>query len=249
MTAGPPHETGFLDRVVKDDGIQSRYQLYVPANFDRSADWPVILSLHGAGERGNDGLLQTAIGLGNAIRRHRELIPAVVVFPQVPADGLWLGQSERIALHALHAAVAECGGDPDRIYVVGLSMGGYGAWEMASAQPERFAAIVSVCGGVTPPATGATMLQPPQVAENAPDPFAAVAARVAPIPAWLFHGADDTIVPPMQSRTLVAALRIAGGDPRYTEYPDVGHNSWDRAFAEPELWTWLLAQKRPLASH
>lgn len=247
MTAGRPQETGFLDRVVTDAGTQSRYQLYVPPDLDRSRKWPVILSLHGAGERGSDGLLQTAIGVGNAIRRYRELIPAVVVFPQVPDHGLWLGQSARVALHALDAAVVELSGDPDRIYVVGLSMGGYGAWEMASAHPERFAAIVSVCGGVTPPGTGATLLQPPQVAHNAPDPFAAVAARVASIPAWLFHGADDTIVPPSQSRSLVAAFRAAGGDPRYTEYPDAGHNSWDHAFAEPELWTWLLAQRRSVA--
>lgn len=244
MTTGRPQETGFLDRVVTDVGIESRYQVYVPPDLDWSSKWPVILSLHGAGERGSDGLLQTAIGVGNAIRRYRDLIPAVVVFPQVPAHGLWLGQSECVALHALDAAVVEFGGDPDRVYIVGLSMGGYGAWEMASTYPERFAAVVSVCGGVTPPGTGATLLRPPHVAENAPDPFAAVAARVASTPAWLFHGADDTIIPPAQSRALVAALRAAGGDPRYTEYPGVGHNSWDRAFAEPELWTWLLAQRR-----
>lgn len=237
-------ETGFLGRVAITDGVQSRYQVYLPAHFDRSKKWPVILSLHGAGERGDDGLLQTAIGVGNAIRRHRASVPAIVVFPQVPLDSLWLGEPERVALQALDATTSEFNGDPDRVYLAGLSMGGYGVWEMASQDPERFAAVVSVCGGVAAPLTGATFLQPPQVARNASDPYAAVAARVTHIPAWLFHGSDDTSVPVSQSRSLVSALRAAGAEPRYTEYPGVGHNSWDRAFAEPELWRWLFSQRR-----
>lgn len=236
-------ETGFLDRIATVDGVQSRYQVYVPPDFDRNKKWPVILSLHGSGERGDDGLLQTAIGLGNAIRRHRALVPAIVVFPQVPLDSVWIGRPERVALRALDAAMTEFNGDPDRVYLAGLSMGGYGVWELASQEPDHFAAVVSVCGGVVP-RTATTVLRFPRVALNAADPYAAVAARVAHIPAWLFHGADDTTVPTSESRSLVAALRAAGGDPHYTEYPGVGHNSWDRAFAEPELWKWLFAQHR-----
>lgn len=245
MSVSAQHqETGFLDRVVIHDGVHSRYQVYVPPGFDHARKWPVILSLHGSGERGNDGLLPTAIGLANAIRRNRASIPAIVVFPQAPLDSLWLGQPERVALEALDATMTEFNGDPDRVYVAGLSMGGYGAWELASAQPERFAAIVSVCGGVLTPRSGATFLLPPRAALGTANPYAEVAHRVARIPAWLFHGGDDTTVPPAESRSLVAALRAAGANPRYTEYAGVGHNSWDRAFAEPELWKWLFAQHR-----
>ncbi|MGI9089973.1 MAG: hypothetical protein ACR2GG_02580, partial [Gemmatimonadaceae bacterium] len=98
-------ETGFLDRITTVEGVQSRYQVYVPPDFNRSKKWPVILSLHGSGERGDDGVLPTAIGLGNAIRRHRAFVPAIVVFPQAPLGSLWLGQPERVALQALDAAM------------------------------------------------------------------------------------------------------------------------------------------------
>lgn len=113
---------------------------------------------------------------------------------------------------------------------------------LAYENPGRYAAIVSVAGGIVPPErTRALARLPPTL--QAEDPYAATAARVKGIPAWLFHGADDPTVPVTESRRLGAALRAAGAAPRYTEYQGVAHNSWDRAFAEPELSAWLLAQR------
>ena len=114
---------------------------------------------------------------------------------------------------------------------------------MAFENPERYAAIVSVAGGIVPPAWRRALAQQPPTLQ-ADDPYAATAARVKDIPAWLFHGADDPTVPVTESRQIVAALRKAGASPRYTEYEGVAHNAWDRAFAEPELPKWLLAQRR-----
>jgi predicted peptidase len=123
-------------------------------------------------------------------------------------------------------------------------MGAYGAWVLAFETPERWAAIVSVAGGIVPPAHRRARLKQLPPTLEADDPHAATAARVKGIPAWLFHGADDATVPVAESRQMVAALKKAGASPRYTEYPGVPHNAWDRAFADPELPKWLLAQRR-----
>jgi predicted peptidase len=123
-------------------------------------------------------------------------------------------------------------------------MGAYGAWVLAFENPERWAAIVSVAGGIVPPAGRRARLAQLPPTMQAEDPYAATAARVKAIPAWLFHGADDPTVPVTESRRLVAALREAGASQRYSEYEGVAHNCWDRAFADPELPRWLLAQRR-----
>ena len=233
----------FLERTVRIGEASYAYKVYVPPGFDAGRTWPVILYLHGAGERGTDGVRQTEVGLGRALRANPERFPAVVVFPQAPAGQVWLGDPARMATTALDQTVAEFRGDPDRIYLAGLSMGAYGIWVLAFENPDRYAAIVSVCGGIVPP-SGRAGLTPLPPTLQAADPYAATAARVKGIPAWLFHGADDPTVPVTESRRIVAALEHAGASPRYTEYPGVGHNSWDRAFAEPELAAWLLAQHR-----
>ncbi|HET8646653.1 MAG TPA: PHB depolymerase family esterase [Vicinamibacteria bacterium] len=243
VTARPP-ETGFLERSVRVGAASHAYKVYVPPGFDGGRSWPVILFLHGAGEAGTDGVQHTEVGLGRVLRSDPRRFPALVVFPQAPPGQVWLGDLARVATSALERTVAEFHGDPDRIYLAGLSMGAYGAWVLAFEDPQRYAAIVSVAGGIVPPAHRRARLAQLPPTLQADDPYAATAARVKGIPAWLFHGADDATVPVAESRRIVAALEKAGASPRYTEYAGVPHNAWDRAFAEPELAKWLLAQRR-----
>jgi len=232
---GQESKTGFLGRSVRLGDVDSAYKVYVPPSFDPGRTWPVILFLHGAGERGTDGVQQTEVGLGRVLRANPERFPAVVVFPQAPPGGVWLGDLARVATGALDQTMAEFHGDPDRVYLAGLSMGGYGAWVLAFEKPERYAGRRS------------RLRQLPPTLE-ADDPYAGTAARVKGIPAWVFHGAEDSTVPVTESRQIVAALKQLGAPVRYTEYEGVGHNSWDRAFSEPELAKWLFAQRRRRAS-
>jgi predicted peptidase len=237
-----PQETGFLDRSVTVDGVAYRYQVYVPANYTPEKEWPVVLFLHGAGERGDDGLLQTQVGLGAAIRRHADRFPGIVVFPQARPSEVWSGEMERQALRALDQTMREFRADPRRVYLTGLSMGGYGTWSIAARHPGRFAALVVVCGGIRRPNGSSLPLDAPGAASSA-DPYAEYAKRIGSTPVWVFHGAADPVVPVTESRSMVEALRSAGGNVRYTEYEGVGHNSWDPAYAEPELASWLFAQR------
>jgi predicted peptidase len=236
--------TGFLDRSVTVDGTAYPYVVYVPRSYEPARRWPVILFLHGAGERGSDGLRATAIGLGSAIRFAPERFPAIVVFPQAPLQTRWLGEPVDAALLALDASMGEFHGDPERVYLTGLSMGGYGSWHLGLAQPERWAALVVVCGGLLAhPST--TAVRPSPLLPPAPaDPYAFAAHALRHLPIRLFHGADDQIVPAEGSRRMDAELRKEGADVQYTEYPGVGHDSWTRAYGEEELWKWLFAQRR-----
>jgi pimeloyl-ACP methyl ester carboxylesterase len=134
----PGHETGFLNRVVTVSGVNYCYQVYVPPNWSKKQKWPVMLFLHGAGERGDDGLIQTEVGIGTAIRRHQDRFPAIVVMPQCRAKVWWRDASmEAQALRALDDAMKEFKGDPARVYLTGLSMGGYAAWELGAKHPPR----------------------------------------------------------------------------------------------------------------
>ena len=205
---------------------------------------PVILFLHGAGQTGTDGVRQTEIGLP-AVLREQPDFPALVVMPQSPR-GAWWGtpEIERMALAALDAAVAEFGGDPERTYLTGLSLGGYGTWALAYRHPERFAALVPVCGGITTRRTRMPVPDWHPSATHPEDPWAETARVVAGIPVWVFHGAEDRRVPTEESRRMVEALEAAGARPRYTEYPGVRHNSWIPAYREEGLYEWLFAQRR-----
>ena len=241
MTA--TRETGFLDRSLTIGTTTYRYTVYVPAEFDPSRAWPVILFLHGSGERGTDGLRGTQIGVAAAIRHDRERVPAIVVFPQVPPDSRWLGEPAEAAMQALDRAIAEFHGDPSRVYLTGLSMGGYGSYHLALAHPEKFAAMVVVCGGLMPHETTTAVQQSP-LTMGSGDPYTFTAHALRKMPMWLFHGDDDRVIPVTESRTMVERLRAEGSSVRYTELAGVGHNAWDRAYATPELWTWLFAQHR-----
>jgi predicted peptidase len=230
----------FAERSLTSDGRTWRYRVFAPARTDGHP--PVILFLHGYGERGDDNQKQVEVGLGPHVRAHADSFPAVVVFPQAPPDGFWTDQTARAAIAALDAATAEFDGDPDRTYLTGLSRGGFGTWWVARNEPRRFAALAPICGGLTAPILLGDRTIEPFASDD--DPFAATARALRHIPTWIFHGARDDVVPPEQSRRMAEALRAAGADVRYTEFPDANHNSWDPAYTTPELWEWLFAQRR-----
>jgi predicted peptidase len=220
-----PMATGFLNREVKQDGQIYPYVVYVPRNYEKGKKLPVILFLHGAGERGNDGLKQSEVGLGRAVRMHPERYPALVVMPQCPEKQWWDAKGGKAALKAMEEVIEKYDGDRSRLYLTGLSMGGYGSWTIAADKPELFAAVAPVCGGGDPKA---------------------MAERLKSLPLWVFHGDADQAVPVARSREMVEAIRAAGSTVlKYTEMPGVGHNSWDAAYENPEFATWLFAQQRP----
>jgi predicted peptidase len=164
--------------------------------------------------------------------------------PQCRKNAWWTAdEMEAQALKALDQSIKEFKGDPDRVYLTGLSMGGYGTWDLAYKNPRRFAALVPICGGIRPPGKVPAPNAGP-FADPGADPYALVAQKVGRTPVWIFHGGADTTVAPAESRKMNDALKAAGGDVRYTEYEGVGHNSWDKAYAEPDFMTWLLSQHR-----
>jgi predicted peptidase len=233
--------TGFLDRTVAVAGQTYRYQVYVPADYTTHNSWPVILFLHGAGERGTDGLLQTAVGLGPAIRRAPGRYPAIVVFPQVPPDSQWVGVPAEMALAALDQTMREFDVDRGRVYLTGLSMGGHGTWYLAYRHPELFAAIAPICGWVpdVPNFRGSV----PIVPADSGSPLPALARQLANMPIWIFHGEMDPVVPVSGSREPAAALEAVSGNVRYTEYLGLDHNSWDATYASDKFTRWLFAQR------
>ena len=235
----------FVTRSVILDGARMPYQVFVPAGAARqSGPLPVVLFLHGSGERGRDGVKQTEAGLGPYLRAHASDFPALVVLPQAPDEEEWSGRNNALALAALDAAMTEFGADPTRQYLTGLSMGGYGSWNIALAEPTRFAAIVPICGGVRAPHADRPGLRIDAVAEEA-DPYAAVAQRLKMLPIHTFHGALDPAVPVDEDRRLQAAFLAADArDMHYTEYPSGEHNVWDTVYADPALWQWLFTRHR-----
>jgi predicted peptidase len=239
-TARAQEPSGFLNRAVTVDGVSHRYQVYVPAEYSRARRWPVILFLHGSGERGTDGLLQTEVGLGAGIRRHVERWPAIVVFPQAPPEHRWHGKVAHLALATLDRALREFSTDADRVYLVGLSAGGNGVWNLAYRYPERFAALVVVCGWVMPTPERREAILPP----DSGAPYPVIAGRIRSLPIWIWHGDADDLVPVEESRRMAEALRAAGAEVRYTELAGVEHDSWIQAFESPALPQWLFALRR-----
>lgn len=233
----------FVDREVAVDGISYRYQVFVPA-LSAAGDHPaVILFLHGSGERGRDNRKQLAVGLGPRILAQMDRFQAIAVFPQAPENTAWTGASARMAIAAMDAATREFQGDTRRTYLTGLSMGGYGVWELALMQPDRFAALVPICGAIKP-LPDEPALQVTQVAGER-DPYARIAERLRAVPIWIFHGARDDVVPPEDDRRLVAAFKAIGAtNMHYTEFPEANHNAWDPAYGMPELGRWVWRQHR-----
>jgi poly(3-hydroxybutyrate) depolymerase len=228
-------DTGFLNRTLSVQGVMHKYQVYLPENWNDHQRWPVILFLHGSGERGMDGMDQTQIGLPAAIRSHPERWPFVVVMPQVPFQHHHWTDPEMMlmAMAALSVSMKEFHGDSQRVYLTGLSMGGYGTWEIAKRWPHTFAAVAPVCGGIF------WSYAPGRWHESdLPEQYARAIGRT---PVWIFHGAEDPVVIPKQAVLMYEALKTNGGDVRFWEYAGVRHNVWDKAYANPELPRWLLS--------
>ena len=245
------HATGFLDRTITLEGVTYKYQVFVPEDWTPHQKWPVILALHGAGERGDDGALQTDVGIGTAIRTNRSEIRAIVVMPQCRKNLWWIvPPMDDLAMGALQEAIKEFHGDTQRTYLTGLSMGGFGVWHLAEKYPGRFAALVVICGGIRPPA--AALNAYPELAKftppDSPKSYAAAAARVGKTPVWIFHGGADRIVPVTESQRMNDAMKQIGAEVYYTEYPGVGHASWDKAYDEPKLFPWLFSKSLAVPS-
>lgn len=239
-------ETGFLNRRITIGQKSYPYQVYVPANYSHTKRWPVILFLHGKGERGDDGLLQTDVGLATTLRRHSDRFPAIIVFPQCPVTNHWTDpkMSEQ-AIKALDKTILEFNGDAQRVYLTGISMGGAGSWYMAARYPNRFAAVVPVCGWVVPPVTIDSLSEVPgdmAVLMQADDAYLTLAKQLSKTPIWIFHGEADNVVPVTESRKMFEALKKVSGNVKYSEYDKIGHNSWDLAYSETDLAAWIFSQ-------
>jgi len=151
------------------------------------------------------------------------------------------------AMDAMEQATKEFHGDPQRTYLTGISMGGFGVWHLAQKYPGKFAALIIICGGIRPPIAalnaypGLTKVTPP----DSPESYLAAAERVGKTPVWIFHGADDDIVPVIESRRMSEAMKQIGAEVHYTEYPGVGHPCWNKAYDEPKLFPWLFSKSLP----
>ena len=245
------HDTGFLDRTITLQGEVFKYQVFVPDNWSPRQKWPVILFLHGAGERADDGMQQTDVGIGTEIRVDRTRIPAIVVMPQCRKNLWWIQEPmQNLAIATLEAATREFHGDTQRTYLTGISMGGYGTWRLAEKYPGRFAALAVICGGLRPPA--ATLKAHPELVNLTPadnlKSYSEAAAKIGKVPVWIFHGSDDEIVPVTESQRMQGAMKQIGAEVHYTEYPGVKHVSWYKAYDEPKLFPWLLSKTLPVKS-
>lgn len=237
VLAADPNEV-LEARVYKSGDESLNYRLLKPKDYDAAKKYPIVLFLHGAGERGSDNRKQLVHGIkefttDDAMNDR----PCFVVAPQCPSGQKWAdinwsapghtmpkkpSDSLRLTMSLVDSLEKEYSIDSDRIYITGLSMGGYGTWDAIQRYPRKFAAAIPICGGGDPKET----------------------KQVAKLPIWVFHGARDGVVKPHRSQEMVAALKDAGGTPKYTEYPKAGHDSWSATYRDPKVHQWLFQQKR-----
>lgn len=219
-------------------GGQLLYRLLKPNPYDSNKKYPLVIFLHGAGERGNDNTKQLVHGMNDfASDKIMKSYPAFVIAPQCLEEKQWVNVSWSADKHTMpekpaeplrqtmdvvEALQKEFSIDKDRLYITGLSMGGYGTWDAIQRYPDRFAAAAPICGGGD--VTGAEAFKH--------------------VPVWAFHGDQDTAVKVGRSREMIEALKKAGGSPKYTEYKGVGHDSWSATYRDEEFYKWMFAQKR-----
>ncbi len=220
------------------DGKVLLYRLLPPENYDANQKYPLLVFMHGMGERGSDNGRQIINGAAEFLLAARKAHPCFSIAPQCPNTDTWAnfrratdpGNTKAtgltgptvLVLELIASMQKEYSIDANRVYVGGLSMGGFGTWDLITYKPEIFAAAYPICGGG--------------------DVTKAAAAAVVPV--WAFHGEDDKTVKPILSIRMVDAVKAAGGWAKLTTYPKVGHNSWTNAFVEPGLIDWIFAQKR-----
>jgi predicted peptidase len=221
----------FTREVFRDDrGRTLPYRLLQPPRRAPGTAYPLVLFLHGAGEKGDDNERQLTNGVEQfALPDNRKKYPCFVAAPQCPRHQWWgsgdggLAEPMELAFGLLAALEREYPVDPRRRYITGISMGGFGTWDALAARPDYFAAAIPVCGGGEP----------------------AHAGRYVNLPLWVFHGARDQVVDVQYSRIMVDALQRAGGAPKYTEYPQGRHDVWNTVYRDPAVLAWLFAQLRP----
>jgi len=200
--------------------VDCNYLLYLPADYGKSKDkWPLIMFLHGAGERGSNLEVVKMHGPPKMIAQGKSF-DFIVVSPQCPND-LWWPEQDDVLIALLDEIEAKYRVDTDKIYLTGLSMGGFGTWTLAAKYPKRFAAIAPICGGGE------------RYSAN----------RLKKIPVWAFHCAKDNTVPLARSQEMVDAVKKAGGDAKLTVYPEAEHDSWTETYNNPELYEWFLSHK------
>jgi predicted peptidase len=219
-----------------------KYRLLKPDDYDPAGktEYPLVIFLHGAGERGDDNEAQLDEGVGEFAKPEvRKKHPAFILAPQCPVKKSWSkiekhsghlalisskapAESTGLMLELLEVLAKEFRIDQKRLYLTGLSMGGFGTWDLLARFPDRFAAAIPICGGGLEQS----------------------AASFVNTPIWVFHGGSDPEVEVELSRQMVDALRKAGGKPGYTEFPGVGHECWDLAYHDPDVLNWLFAQKK-----
>jgi predicted peptidase len=205
----------------KQVSVSCHYLLFLPAEYGKGGKkWPLILFLHGAGERGAD-LEKVKVHGPPKIVETDKSFPFIVVSPQCPEGSSWNDRIDML-IALLDDVIARYNVDPGRVYLTGLSMGGFGAWELGCRYPERFAAVVPICGG------GQSWR----------------VCAMKHVPVWAFHGAKDPVVPLARSEEMVNALKACGGSVKFTVYPDAQHDSWTETYNNPELYKWLLEQKK-----
>ncbi|MBX3423520.1 MAG: prolyl oligopeptidase family serine peptidase [Pirellulaceae bacterium] len=221
------------------DGQALNYRLMRPQQVEGNQKYPLVIFLHGAGERGDDNQAQLKHGMPELCKAERRAAwPCYVLAPQCPRNQKWadvnflqgdvklperISRSLELTLEVVDKLLREAAIDADRIYITGLSMGGFGTWDALVRRPNFFAAAMPICGGGDP----------------------ATAAAIQHIPVACFHGADDRIVTPEKSQRIIEALRKLGAQPTYVEYPGVAHNSWEQAYSNDDNWKWLFSQRRP----
>lgn len=210
-----------------NDGTVIPYLLYLPDGYDHDTTkrWPLILFLHGSGERGHDVEKVRLYGLPHLIDAQADF-PAIVLSPQCPPDVRWHQQADSL-ITLLDTFLKELRVDLSRIYLTGLSMGGQGSWHLGSLYPERFAALLPICGRI-PEADG----------------FPEAVCALKDTPVWVFHGAKDDRVPVDHAERMVKILHDCGGDVKLTIFPDADHYCWDQVYGNTAVWNWFQAQQR-----
>ena len=203
--------------------FQMEYLLFLPESYAQSTNqkFPLILFLHGAGERGRDLDSVKRHGIPKIVETNPDF-PFIAVSPQCPEDSWWTSE-----LHTINGLIEEVVEkyqvDTSRIYLTGLSMGGFGTWSLASMYPERFAAIAPVCGG---------------------GEVRQILRSLVEMPIWTFHGQKDDVIPFSRSEEIVTALKKHGSSIKFTIYPEAGHDSWTKTYDNPELYKWFLKHSR-----
>jgi predicted peptidase len=225
----PGQQSRRLDTTIQET-VSMRYLLFLPEGYDPAGEkkWPLMIFLHGAGERGDSLERVTRHGPPKRVQTHRNF-PFVLVSPQCPEGERW---EVRHLEALLESVLKEQAVDPKRVYLTGLSMGGYGTWAWASAHPERFAAIAPICGGGEPIRVWLS--------------GGARREALARLPVWAFHGAKDSVVPLAESERMVDAFKRVGNQTaRLTVYPEADHDSWTVTYDNPELYDWFLRHRAP----